>query len=722
MRVLLVIPQPNYPHATPCLELIPQGPAYIAGMLRAHGHEVRGVCTSYQISKDPAPILLNRSIRAAVEEFEPDVIALGAMAAEFMFLRDAIQFARVAAPHTPIVCGGSIMTNDRTAFELLKPDYAVMDEGEHPVVELLDALSRGTQPAHIENIAYWRHGEPVYNELRNANYSLDELPYPDYEPLDIRSYFELCNQTDNYFHVRMETRPRLLPISSGRSCPFQCTFCQYASVEGSRRKYRGRSMQSVVDEIIHFHELYRFNILKIYDDLFSVHEERILEFCELIRETKLGIHWNASMRVGDVTPKLLAAMKDAGCIHIGYGFESADDGVLKSMNKRITRQQITRAIELTEAAGIGIQANFIYGDPAETVESIAATESFYREECLHHIVHNDYVTPYPGSPIFAEARPGAIGTKRDYYETIHLRPRYNLTQLPEREFMAAVEPVVQAKLAGAAFARDVRLSTASRAAFPHPYFDAKDLVEVDAVCPHCSESVHYVFPLPRTDRSTWAGRAAAVVPIRYYCHHCHKRLLVSLLSLAGLEESFQGFVAQVNALAERGAPVVLAPTVRAEVIDSCMAHGMRFDELNVRAFLHRGGVFEHMTLRGSEVLELSPAQVARHRGFEFVVLPDAAADRVMEDLLRWGVAPERLHAPCVQPAPSSSGVAALQRVGMRLRALTQRAKHRYQGWRIGRLRRHSDGATTNGNGNGKADSARRWRLIGSAEPSKHVDP
>ena len=130
----------------------------------------------------------------------------------------------------------------------------------------------------------------------------------------------------------------------------------------------------------------------------------------------MQIDWNASMRVGDVTPELLSSMKDAGCIHIGYGFESADDSVLKSMNKRITQNQIQNAIEMTEKAGIGVQANFIYGDPAETEETVYKTIGFYKKNCLDHIVHNDYIIPY-GVQFLPLQKKDLISSNQQYCET-----------------------------------------------------------------------------------------------------------------------------------------------------------------------------------------------------------------------------------------------------------------------------------------------------------------
>ncbi|NIQ01656.1 MAG: radical SAM protein, partial [Nitrospinaceae bacterium] len=241
-------------------------------------------------------------------------------------------------------------------------------------------------------------------------------------------------------------RPRLMPVLAARSCPFKCTFCY---VTGGKT-YRIRSVPSLMQEIQYFHDRYRFNILKLYDDLFSVNKPRVREFCQELRKLNLDIHWSCTIRVADVDLDLLRDMKEAGCIHIQYGFESAHQDVLESMVKKTTVEQIRKAIEWSEEVGIGVQGNFIFGDPAETPESIEQTRDFFEKYCKDHIIHCDYITPYPGSPLFLQhcQKHGLIPDKKKYYENLHLRPRFNMTPMSYKEFRDRVEPIVRNKWIG----------------------------------------------------------------------------------------------------------------------------------------------------------------------------------------------------------------------------------------------------------------------------------
>jgi anaerobic magnesium-protoporphyrin IX monomethyl ester cyclase len=644
MRVLMVAPKTNYPDPGLSLDMPAQGPAYIAGMMKAAGHEVFGVNTSYDTSNDPASEVLQRHMSKAISDYQPDVIAVGGMAAEYLFLTHTIQIARHFAPDTPIVCGGGIMTNDRKhAFELLRPDFAVVDEGEYVIVDLLDRLAKGESMAGCGGVDYWENGAVRRNDIRTPISELDELPYPDYDFMNIDTFFQIFAQRHDNFHVRTRKRPRMLPILTGRSCPFKCTFCQYSTLEGSRRKYRGRQMEHVVDEIIHFHEQYQFNILKIYDDLFSVKEHRIREFCQRIKETKLDIHWNASMRVGDVTVDLLKEMKDAGCIHIGYGFESASNDVLTSMAKRITREQIEAAIQASEEAGIGVQGNFIYGDPAETEDTVDETVDFFEKNCLDHIVHVDYIMPYPGSPIFDHSlATGAITDRKKYYDTIHMRPRYNMTKMPTQRYFHKIDKAVNRYWKGLKFAKDVRFSTAPRDGFEHSHFDDKILLEVNAECPHCAARNEYVFPT--TPESFKAKRSEMIKPIRFYCASCHKRLMISRLPLIRLEEPVQQFIHEVQNLAKQQTTVSITPLVGRTQLDALSAYGFPKDELNISSYIAHDAVPEGTEFEGVRIASLKDAELQRFNMVHHIVLPVEEAGAIIAHMLKVGIEPARITA------------------------------------------------------------------------------
>ena len=125
-------------------------------------------------------------------------------------------------------------------------------------------------------------------------------------------------------------------------------------------------------------------------------------------------------------------MKKSGCNSISYGFESFSPIVLKSMHKPISPNEIDYAFKQTIKVGITVQANFIFGDPAETTETYMETLRYWRKNCCGQI-HLNLVTPYPGSEIYNYCvRNHLITDKKDYIEN-KLGTSMNMTAMTEAE-------------------------------------------------------------------------------------------------------------------------------------------------------------------------------------------------------------------------------------------------------------------------------------------------
>jgi radical SAM superfamily enzyme YgiQ (UPF0313 family) len=442
MRILLVVV-----HSVSC-SIFPQGIAYVAAALKAAGHEVFGVNINNFSTPASATDLLFNQLQLAKDRWEPEAMAVGGLSGDYPFVKRTIQFWRQLSPHTPIIIGGGIITADPDfIFRDLRPDFAIRSEAEIPIVKLVDAMQTTQDFVGIDGLIYWRNGVPVINAEANRTKEMPDYPYPYYDPFDMEKFFALATGRQTRAFNGSTAQPRLFPVSAARSCPFKCTFCFHSS----GALYRQRPIDDVVKEIEFFHDKYQFTMLTIYDELFSVSENRIFDFCEKLKKTGLNIEWGCALRVTDVKRNLLRQMKDAGCIIVGYGLESASDAVLASMKKKIKKADIFRALRLTEESGIAFQGNFIFGDPAETPETIDETMSFFKEYCQDHPVELGLIRPYPGAQIFQGLLDRKVITnKTDYYERIgktnyDITANYNMTAMPDDVFWQAVNDKILGK-------------------------------------------------------------------------------------------------------------------------------------------------------------------------------------------------------------------------------------------------------------------------------------
>ena len=79
------------------------------------------------------------------------------------------------------------------------------------------------------------------------------------------------------------------------------------------RKYRMRTPQNVVDELVFLHNTYGAKYFAFLDDAFTVDKHRAVEICEEIKRRKLEITWSCETRVDMVTKELLLELWEAGC-------------------------------------------------------------------------------------------------------------------------------------------------------------------------------------------------------------------------------------------------------------------------------------------------------------------------------------------------------------------------------------------------------------------------
>lgn len=529
MKILLVVPISNYPFVHPSFLSntdFPVGFAYIAAALKQAGHTVVGLNPNNDTRFGSAEELLKARLMHALVESNPQLVGLGGLSTDIHFVSDAIKLIRSVRPHVQIICGGGLITNDAEyVFNLLHPDFCIVGDGEHAIVQLADMLERGDTSFHtIPNLGHWVDGVAVFNERRIFQ-DIDAYPFPDYEPFDISSMLHNHSLVARYQYRYTRPHPVPMTLVAARGCPFNCSFC----VNGAAKKYRLRTIANIMDEISVMYEKYHFNVLIILDELFAVHKERLQQFTEALLRNQERFGWNFDWSFqthasANLDYETLQSAKRAGCYYFSYGIESASPTVLASMNKKTVPEQIQAAIILAEQVKIGFGGNFIFGDPAETVQTVWESLEFYKNHCIPWHVNIGLVQPYPGSALFDYClTQGIIPDKLEYYDTIN-HATYNMTRLSDEEWQQLVSeawgcinrcgvPATQTSSAR----KDLRAAAGEQSGN-----GVKIPWELVFSCPHCSISIYTRTLLH--DEDVVNGKAQLVTG----CPVCHKRFIVCI--------------------------------------------------------------------------------------------------------------------------------------------------------------------------------------------------
>ena len=243
--------------------------------------------------------------------------------------------------------------------------------------------------------------------------------------------------------MRQDPRVPELGMTTSRGCYGRCTFC-FVNI----RKIRNKSPGRVGEEVAEFRRKHDVQYMFLNDLTFTADLDRTRAICQVMKAS--GVTWSCSTRVEAMTPELLRTMAHSGCRDIWYGVESMDQEVLDRNQKMQTVQQIERAMEATEAAGIKVVTNFIIGLPGETEASLEKMIRFIESRAVTP-ASIKFLTPFPGTAIFDEAlRRGIIPDPIAYLR--HLAERrvnddndeiFNMTDLPEETLRQAFRHITE---------------------------------------------------------------------------------------------------------------------------------------------------------------------------------------------------------------------------------------------------------------------------------------
>jgi radical SAM superfamily enzyme YgiQ (UPF0313 family) len=373
---ILIIP-PSLQIPTPGREFFlktpMEGVSYIATTLKNAGYRVKIV--DHRIGPTDLEEIL---------KYDKVVLGIATFLDSFVFLEDFIKRIREKNRHIPIVLGGSLVSSaPKLLMKNLPADYAVLGEGELTILELLDALSKGKIDliSRIPGICFRQDGEVFLNLPRSQIRDLDSLP-----ELDL----DLWPRIGDTNHLEK------LGFSSSRGCYANCSFCFKTIPLISQM-----SPNRFAEVTKYLAEKYRLKFFYINDLTFVIDRKRAIKSCHALKTS--GIHWACSTRVDNIDEDLLRVMKDSGCEEIWYGMESVDQKVLSANFKKITAEQIEKAVEMTNKAGIKVMANFIIGLLGETQDSLNKMIRFVETRNVIPCSIK-YLTPFPGTYVYDYAR------------------------------------------------------------------------------------------------------------------------------------------------------------------------------------------------------------------------------------------------------------------------------------------------------------------------------
>jgi len=422
MHVMFVIPRFAAPGQ---FYQYPIGLAYVYAFLKRHGVSVSCLNLCHESCTTDASLAREFAKRRI------DMICTGGMSTCWGEIEDILVSAKRISRDVITVVGGPIITADsELAMTHLPIDYGVVGEGEYTLVDLLETLQRRDQPDTVKGLAFRSpDGRLVLAGKREEIKDLDALPIPEYQDFGFRDTMGNIKYAQQIPILETFNEVRFAEIIGSRSCPFACTFCYHPL----GKKYRQRSLDHIFAEIEYLHKTFGVNVIAFNDELLSLDQTRMLALAERIKP--YNIKWIASFRVTNVRREVMEELVAAGLMVAGFGIESMNDDVLKSMKKHITRTEIVNALEVCRQARLECVGNIILGDPADTAETVNESISWWKNNPVHH-VGLGFIKAVPDAPVYRYAL--AKGLIKDKLAHVRNLPLINLSKISDRQYYTLV--------------------------------------------------------------------------------------------------------------------------------------------------------------------------------------------------------------------------------------------------------------------------------------------
>ena len=310
-------------------------------------------------------------------------------------------------------------------------DFVFTNEGVYTIWNILQLKNIKIEYIKkLNGIAYRQKDKIIINnpekvvpsermDLDLPGYAWDLLPYK-IKP------FDLYRSPLWHAEYNESNRTPYAAIQTSLGCQFKCEFCMINLINrndkeaiGVSSNYSGMRFWSPEFIIKEFDKLIKFGVktIRIVDEMFLLNPKYYIPLCKLLesRNKDNSLRMWAYSRIDTIRRKnILSLVKNAGIKWLCLGIESADKKIRLEVSKgKFEDVDVQDIVNQVHDSGIEIMANYIYGLPGDTRETIEKT--FELSKKLNTLGWNTYAAmALPGSQLYKNAIEKGIKLPENY--------------------------------------------------------------------------------------------------------------------------------------------------------------------------------------------------------------------------------------------------------------------------------------------------------------------
>ena len=364
------------PHTDP-YPVYPLALSYLASAVRRRLPQVKVELLDIQLDDDAA-------LQAALARLQPALIGVSLRNVDDVnstrqqaFIDGYAQLMRKLRQWSSaelILGGAGFSIYPELLFARLKPDYAVVGEGEETLIALLEARLAGAPLSSVAGLCYRAQDGAL---RRNPPPARVRQPCLDFDGRLLEHYYPSSG---------------MLNIQTKRGCPYQCIYCNYPQIDG--RQVRTLAVEEIVDSVARLHRDHGADYLFFTDSVFNIKPGFNDELAEALVRAALPVRWGAYFSPRQLSHEQLALYQRAGLTHIEFGTESLSDAVLHHYRKPFDVAEVVAVSERCRKLGINYAHFLILGGWGETRATLSETLA----NCTR--MHNTVYFPFFGMRVY----------------------------------------------------------------------------------------------------------------------------------------------------------------------------------------------------------------------------------------------------------------------------------------------------------------------------------
>jgi len=295
-------------------------------------------------------------------------------------------------------------------------DIILLNEGVYALRNLL-ACNLDEDLRTINGIGHKRDGKPTLNtpeivvpiekmDIDMPGYAWDLLPMRE-KPLDLYKA--------HFWHTeyKQHNRTPFAAIYTSLGCRFKCDFCMINIVNrvdndlnvasSHSPNMRFWSPEFILTE---FEKLAGMGVehIRISDEMFFLNQRYFEPLLEGLVDRGLNLKMWSYTRIDTVRERYLELFKKAGINWLALGIEAGNREVRREVSKGTFQlEDISSVVKLVQQHDIGVAANYIFGFPEDTFDTMQQTLDLALE--LNTEMANFYpFQALPGSPLYVKAK------------------------------------------------------------------------------------------------------------------------------------------------------------------------------------------------------------------------------------------------------------------------------------------------------------------------------